>query len=176
MIDPVQWAHTFTTAVEFEAAVLSDCERHIGCDVGFLSILGREATPSVFGLDTATVKQAVAGSAVYAQELMPVKRAALARRGVAVDSDVLGVASVRKTRYFREVAARAGGSHSLFAYLTWRGRPYGMLMLGNRGRAFSPTQIERVEAMLPALGVARAAYGIPQPSPVLGGSPTGAFT
>lgn len=67
----------------------------MGSDV---SILGREATPSVFGLDAATVKQAVAGSAIYARELMPVKRAALARRGVAVDSDVLGLASVRMTR------------------------------------------------------------------------------
>lgn len=175
MIDPVRWAQTFATAVEFEAAVLSDCERAVGCDVGFLSILGREATPSVFGLDTATVEQAVAGSPVYARELMPVKRAALARRGVAVDTDVLGVAGVHKTRYFQEVAARASGKHSLFAYLTWRGCPYGMLMLGSSGRAFSPAQIERVEAMLPALGVARAAYGIPRPSPALAASPSGTF-
>jgi len=173
MIDPVHWAQTFSTAAEFEAAVLSDCEREVGCDVGFLSILGREATPSVLGLEPATVRQAVAGSAVYARELMPVKRAALARRGVAVDSDVLGVAAVHKTRYFREVAARAGGSHSLFAYLTWRGRPYGMLMLGTASRAFSPAQIERVEAMLPTLGVARAAYGVPYPSAALVDSQAG---
>lgn len=175
MIDPIHWAQTCATAVEFEAAVLSACERHVGSDVGFLSIRGREATPSVFGLDAATVKQAVAGSAVYAIELMPVKRAALGRRGVAVDSDVIGVDGVRKTRYYREVAARAGGKHSLFAYLAWRGRPYGMLMLGNRGRSFSPAEVERVEAMLPALGVARAAYGIPVPSPALASSPSGAI-
>jgi len=175
MIDPVHWAQTCTTAVDFEAAILSACERHVGSDVGFLSILGREATPAVFGLDPATVEQAVAGSAVYARELMPVKRAALARRGVAVDSDVLGADGVRRTRYYREVAARAGGSHSLFAYLVWRGRPYGMLMLGNARRAFSAAQIERVEAMLPALGVARAAYGVPVASPALVGSPSGAM-
>ena len=175
MIDPVHWARTFATAAEFEAAVLSDCQHHVGCDVAFLSIMGREATPSVLGLDTTTVKQAVAGSAVYARELMPVKRAALTRRGVAVDTDVLGVRGVHGTRYYREVAARAGGSHSLFAYLVWQGRPYGMLMLGSTGRAFSPAQIERVEAMLPALGVARAAYGIPAPSPALVGPPAGAI-
>lgn len=155
--------------------MLSDCERHVGCDVAFLSVAGHETTPSVLGLDAATVKQAVVGSAVYARELMPVKRVALARRGVAIDSEVLGVASVRKTRYYREVAARVGGTHSLFAYLVWQGRPYGMLMLGRTGRAFSASEVERVEAMLPALGVARAAYGLPVPHQALESAPSGAI-
>lgn len=79
-MDPVERARTCSTALEFEAAVLSDCEHHVGCEVAFLSIVGGETRPSVVGLDAATVKQAVAGSAVYACELMPVKRVALARR------------------------------------------------------------------------------------------------
>jgi spermidine synthase len=159
MIDPVHWARKFATAVDFERAVLADCELQVGCDVGFFSVTGRETAPTVLGLDRPTVEQAVAGAAVYAQELMPVKRAALARRGVAVDTDVLGVETTRKSRYYREVAARVGGKHSLFAYLSWHGQPFGMLMLGRVGRAFSTREVERVEALLPALGVARAAYG-----------------
>lgn len=175
MIDPVHRAQTCATADEFEAAVLSDCERQVGSDVAFLSMLGRETTPSVRGLDEATVQQAIAGSAVYARELMPVKRVALARRGVAVDSDVLGVEGVRRARYYREVAARVGGRHSLLAYLAWQGRPIGMLMLGRTGRAFSAAEVERVEAMLPALGVARAAYGLPVASHALVNPASGAF-
>lgn len=174
MIDPVHCARTSATAVDFEAALLSECDRHVGCDVAFLSLVGRQATPTVLGLDAATVKQAVAGSAIYARELVPVKRVALARRGVAVDSEVLGVDGVQKTRYYREVAARVSGKHSLFAVLVWQGRPYGMLMLGRCGRTFTPKEIEQVEAMVPALGVARAAYGLPVASAALASAPSGA--
>ncbi|HEY3494311.1 MAG TPA: fused MFS/spermidine synthase [Polyangiaceae bacterium] len=175
MIDPVHWAQKFATAVDFERAVLADCELQVGCDVAFFSVTGRETSPTVLGLDRATVEQAVAGGPVYARELMPVKRAALARRGVAVDSDVLGVATMRKSRYYREVAARVGGKHSLLAYLSWQGQPYGMLMLGRTGRAFSGSEVERVEAMLPALGVARAAYGWTAPCAPLAEAPAGAL-
>lgn len=167
MLDPVRWAQKFATAADFEAAVLADCEREVGCDVAFFSVVGREASPSVLGLDAATIARAASGSEVYARELLPVKRAALARRGVAVDSEVLGDERMRKARYYQEVAAPVGGKHSLLAYMAWQGQPFGMLMLGRTGRAFSSSEVERVEAMLPALGVARAAYGLPAARTVL---------
>jgi hypothetical protein len=169
-IDPAVIAQEAPTATEFEGRVLAELERAIGCDVAFFSLAGAEATPSVLGLEARLIEQAVTGAADYARELLPVKRAALAKRGVAVDTAVLGWQRVQRARYHREVAAEVGGRHSLFACLTWQRRPIGMIMLGRTGRtgrAFSDGEIAGVEKVLPALGVARAAYGLPVPCPPL---------
>jgi hypothetical protein len=162
-IDPVGIAHASLTATEFEGRVLDGLERSVGCDMAFFSLAGAEATPSVLGMDAKMIEQALTGSLDYARELLPVKRAALARRGVAVDTAVLGWQRVQRAKYHREVAARVGGRHSLLAYLSWQRRPIGMLMLGRTGRTFTGAEIERVEAALPAVSVARAAYGLPVP-------------
>jgi spermidine synthase len=160
-LDPARIAHQSETALDFEQRILEGLQVELGFEAAFLSMLGREEAPTVVGFDREMVEQAVRGAPTYAAELLPVKCAALARRGVAVDTEVLGAARVRNARYFREVAARIGGRHSLFAYLSWRGRPTGMLMLGRTGGAFSPSEVERIEALLPSLGVARAALGLP---------------
>lgn len=163
-LDPVSIGHESESAPDFERAVLDRFAAEVGCDVAFLSMLGAEATPTVHGFDAATIERAVAGNATYAAELEPVKRAAFARRGVAVDTEVLGWERVQRAKYYREVAAPLGGRHSLLAYLTWRRQPIGMLMLGRTGRtarAFSASEIERVEATLPALSATRAAFGLP---------------
>jgi SAM-dependent methyltransferase len=41
--------------------------------------------------------------------------------------------------------------------------PIGLVMLGRTGRGFSASEVARVESTLPALGVARAAFGLPVP-------------
>jgi SAM-dependent methyltransferase len=162
-LDPVAISHLCETAHEFEASVLQEFAAVVGCEAAFLSLVGREDTPSVLGFDAAMVEQAVAGAPAYAAELAPVKRAAFERRGVAVDTDVLGWERVQRTRYYRDVAVRVGGRHSLFAYLSWQKRPIGLVMLGRTGRAFTDKDVRRVETVLPALAVARAAYGLPVP-------------
>lgn len=149
------------TGEEFEAAVLAALERHVGCDVAFFSVKGREARPSTRGLDSQVVEQAVRGGSVYELELRPVKAAALAARGVAVDTDVLGESAVRRARYFREVASLVGGRHSLFALLSWQGRPMASVMLGRTGTTFSARDVSFVEAALPAVALGRAAFGWP---------------
>jgi spermidine synthase len=154
-------AQACATGEEFESQVLATLERHVGCDVAFFAVKGREARPSTRGLDRLVVEQAVRGGAVYEGELAPVKAAALAARGVAVDTDVLGESAVRRARYFREVASRVGGRHSLFALLCWQGRPMGSVMLGRSGRTFSASEVSFVEAALPALALGRAAFGWP---------------
>jgi spermidine synthase len=168
-LDPVAISHLCETAPEFEASVLQAFAATVGCEAAFLSLVGREEAPSVLGFDAAMVEQAVAGAPAYAEELMPVKRAAFERRGVAVDTEVLGWERVQRTRYYRDVAARVGGRHSLFAYLSWQHRPIGLVMLGRTGRAFTDTEVRRVETVLPALAVARAAYGLPVPCSALPG-------
>jgi len=157
----VELAQSARSAPELEAAVLELLHRTVGFDAAFFSVRGLEAEPTVAGLPRATIERAVRGGAVYGRELLPVKRAALAARGVAVDTDVLGESAVRKTAYFNELAATVGGKHTLMAYVPFRGSIVAALMLGRSGARFSPSEIERIERMLPALGVARGSFGFP---------------
>ena len=154
-------AQTEAVTSRFEALALETLAREIGCDAAFFAVKGAESAPAVLGIDAESIERAVRGGSEYERELMPVKRAALAARGVAVDTDVLGEAVVRRTRYFREVAAPVKGRHSLMAYLTWRGQPRAALMLGRARAGFSPGELERVESVLSELAAARASYGWP---------------
>lgn len=163
--DLVELAHEYTSAAAFEAGALALLRREIGFDVAFATTKGAEATPTTSGLDTAAVAQLVAGGETYARELAPVKRAALAARGVAVDTTVLGSRRVGRMRYHRDVAARVDGRHSLLAYVPWRGRIIAALMLGRTSGTFSEREIRRIERVLPTLGVARVGFGLP-PAPL----------
>ena len=82
----VELAQGSETAADFEAGVLEFLQRQVGCDVGFFMVKGEEASTSVLGLDQVTSQRAVSNE-TYAGELMPVKRAALSARGVAVDTE-----------------------------------------------------------------------------------------
>jgi spermidine synthase len=55
------------------------------------------------------------------------------------------------------------------AYLSWRGNVVAAVMLGRTGGAFDEHAVRRMEALLPGLAIARAAYGLPplfEPLPV----------
>lgn len=156
----VELAQTARSSRCFERAVLERLQAAVGFDVGFFSVRGAEAEPTATGLDQGLIELAVARAELYAAELEPIKRAALAARGVAVDTAVLGEAQVRKLHYYRELAARVKGRHSLFACLTWRGQMIGLVMLGRCGSAFTAQDRERVEELVPALGATRAAFGL----------------
>jgi spermidine synthase len=148
-------------AREFETRILELFARAVGFDVAFFLVKGLETSPTVCGLPQATIDRAIEGAAIYAQELMPVKRAALAKRGVAVDTEVLGALGVRRTRYHSEIARTVGGRHSLMAYVPFRGDVVGALMLGRTTQGFSSSEVTEMERMLPTLGVARATFGLP---------------
>jgi hypothetical protein len=148
-------------AREFEARALELFGRSVGFDVAFFLVKGLEASPTVSGLPRATVERAILGGAVYSQELMPVKRAALAKRGVAVDTDVLGALGVQKTRYYADIARTVGGRHSLMAYVPFRGDVVGAVMLGRATKGFSSSEVAEMERVLPVLGVARGSFGLP---------------
>jgi hypothetical protein len=90
----VELAQGCAEAAAFEAEALRLLRTTVGFDVAYFSVKGLEAEPTVSGLPRETIQRAVAGAATYARELMPVKRAALAARGVAVDTHVLGVSRV----------------------------------------------------------------------------------
>jgi spermidine synthase len=168
MVDFVELAQRATDAAEFEAAVLENLNAEVGFDVAFFLTAGATPLLTSMGFDRTATSRLTEHLEAYARELEPVKQAALSAHGVAVDTAVCGNEHVRQTRYFREVAATVRGRHSLLAYVPWRGRTAALVMLGRSGSSFSGQEIEHVEALLPHLGLARAAFGFPAwtPSPL----------
>ncbi len=157
-LDPTAMAHEHPDAPAYERAILGALHEAVGFDAAFFAVLG--ARPTTVTLDAATLERAFATHA-YDAELLPLKRAALERRGVAVDTSVLGEAEVRRRAYHRELAAPLGGRHSLMAYMALRGRPLGAVMLGRNGATFSDADVALVEAALPGITVGRASYHAP---------------
>jgi spermidine synthase len=157
-VDPIRIAHEANDESELEQRVLEALNREIGFDVAFFAALGE--TPTTIGIDASALVRAFATHA-YDDELLPLKHAAFARHGVAVDTDVFGEARVREMRYFRDFARPVGGRHSLMAYLALRGRPIGAVMLGRCGTAFTAGEIDAMATILPALSIARASFRVP---------------
>jgi hypothetical protein len=151
----------------FENAVLGLLAREVGFDVGLFWTKGTKVEPTAVGFDRTTVDRMVR-SQQYESEFRPVAEAARAARGVAVDSDVLGTKRLHQTNYYRELVAPCGGKCTLLACVPWGGRTIGAIMLGRTGGAFSVAEISRIESMLPGMGVARAAFGLPCHFPSLG--------
>lgn len=158
--DPIGLANDAPDEQTFERAALDALYRTVGFDAAFFAAKGAPST--TFGIDSRRLDAAIE-RVDYAEELAPVRAAALAGRGVAVDTEVLGEARVRAARYHRDFAAPVGGRHSLLGFLSVRGRPIGGVMLGRRGRAFSEGERARVEALLPSLALARASFRIAWP-------------
>jgi spermidine synthase len=148
------------SAGEFEGSVLELLQREVGFDVAYFSMKGDEANPSVDGVAAPIVERAVQRGPTYLKELFPVKQAALAARGVAVDTQVLGEQRLHATRYYRELVVPAGVAHSLMAYVPWRGSVIGAIMLA-RATGFSARELQRVERSLAGIGLGRAAFGLP---------------
>jgi len=154
-------------ARDFEARAVEALAHHIGAETAFFAVKGSESTPAVVGIDSESIARAVRAGSRYELELLPVKRAALAGRGAAVDTDVLGEAAVQRQSYFREIVSRANGRHTLMAYLSWRGHVRGTVMLGRSRSSFSAGDVAQLEAVLPELCAARAGYGWQLPEPAL---------
>jgi spermidine synthase len=170
-IDLVGLANECETGDGFEARVLETLRRAVGVDAALFMVRGHEQAATRLGLSDAAFAKLGARGATYAEELVPVKKVALAARGVAVDTEVCGVARVRRTQYFRDMASSVGGEHTLMAYVPWRGRIQAAVMLGRGGRGFSATDVGLMESLLPTLGLARATYGWPRATEPLPAAP-----
>jgi spermidine synthase len=157
--DPIDAARHAPTADRFEALALDRLARDVGYDVAFACLRG--ATPTSVGLPAGHAERAVCPRRPYERELAPVKHVALAARGAAVDTDVLGSTGVGRTAYYRDLVAPLSGAHSLMGYLVLRGRVIGAVMLGRTGAPFRAAEVDRVADLLPSLAVARASYGLP---------------
>ncbi len=163
MFDVIELAETCPSARAFEDEILSGLEREIGCDAAFFWSKGD--VPTLRGFDAegqrTLLRMAIDEPARYETELEPIKAAAMAAGGVAVDTEVLGEQAVRQTRYFRELAAPLGGRHSLLACLSLRGEVVAGLMLGRGGSAFRLRDRDHVRSMLGVIAMARASFGLP---------------
>jgi DNA-binding CsgD family transcriptional regulator len=150
--------------VTFERGLLALLDRAVGFDVAFIDTKTVARAPTLVGLDAGHLHATPAVRATYDRELAPVRDLALATRGVAVDTDVLGVSAVRASTYHRDLAAPVRGKHSLLAYAVVRGRELGGLMLGRTGGAFRAAEIAVVEEALPTIALALASYAHDAPA------------
>lgn len=92
----------------------------------------------------------------YFRELMPVKRAALGARGVAVDTEVLGRGAER-CAYFRDVVRPRGGRSSMIGYPRLGGVVLGGVIVGRTGGLFTEKDVRCMEALLGPMAMATAA-------------------
>lgn len=156
--DPVALAAESPSAEVFEHAVLEQLQRSVGFDVAFFATLG--ASPTALGIDRAALEASLARPD-HASDLARTKQVARSRRGVAVDTAVLGEQEVRKLGYFREFCAPVGGRHSLVALPSLRGDVLAGIVLGRCGSTFSDADVAFVEDALGPLAVARASFFVP---------------
>ncbi len=158
----VERFHACATRAEFEAATLDAFAREVGFDVAFFaSHITPPITLTSVGLDDATLARVHRDGPTYGAELLPVKHAALASRGVAVDTEVLGERGVARCAYYRDLARPIGGRHSLLGYTRRLGVVMGGVMLGRTGSAFRETERRCVEDALPLLGLVSAVFERP---------------
>lgn len=158
IFDPIALANEVPDQATFDRVVLDLLAQRIGFDAAFFAVKGEPA--ATVNVDAHKLEAAMV-SVDYADEIAPIKKAALARRGVAVDTQVLGEQRVRALSYHRDFAVPVGGKHSMLAFPSIRGAPVGGLMLGRCGSMFSDGQVSQIAALLPALAVARASYRAP---------------
>jgi DNA-binding CsgD family transcriptional regulator len=143
----------------FAGELLERLERVVGCDVASHAEIARGRRTSRH-LGPEYEERITMRGDVYSKELMPVKYAALARHGVAVDSEVFAGAEREQLRYYQELVVPQRGRHSLMAYGTFCGAVVSGTMLGRTGsRSFSARDIASIEAVLPVIGLATAAHG-----------------
>lgn len=160
VISAVALAQDTESALDFERAALDALNKAIGFDCAFFFTL--DTVPTAIGLPPEfTTAVTSPGGEKYEREMLRVKEVALARHGVAIDTDVLGEAR-RSCAYFREFAAPVGGRHSLLAYLRLRGEVVASVMLGRCQKTFRTSEIDAMQELLPSLAVARASFGLPR--------------
>lgn len=173
VFDPIGLAGELGDGAAFERKTLEQLGEAIGFDAAFF--VTKTALPTTVNVDAIRLAEATA-KGDYEAELAPVKQAAFAARGVAVDTALLGESWVREQSYFREFAAPIGGRHSLIAFLTVRGQSLGGLMLGRTGSTFSEQDIALVESLLPRIAIGRASFAPPWVGGPLRGAAPSAFS
>jgi hypothetical protein len=159
--DFITLAHEHEHVGDFENAVLASLRAHIGFDAGLVLIAGQEQYVTGWGLGSLALERLRQRNAHYARELLPVRNAALAAAGAAVDTQVLGERRVKGSRYFRDIASTVSVRHGLLGYLRKAGRPFGVVVLGRSGSDFAHTEVAALEQHLPVLSLARASYAAP---------------
>lgn len=173
MFDWIGLASEVPTTGQFESCALEQLQRDIGFDTAMIAVPGLNNCPTSYGLDASLVERFLGNCSTYLADITPVKQTALAARGVAVDTQVLGERALQRTAYYRDLLKPSGAKHSLLAYVPLRNRVIAVLMLGRGGSGFSERNTTQVERQLRGLGVSRASYGLPVPCEPLPNRPAG---
>ncbi len=158
-LDAVALAQEASTVDAFERGALLALMDDVGFDVGSFLDVRAPSHVTVVGVDEQRIARTTRENALrYASELLPLKAAALAARGVAIDTEVLPSSAVRASSYHRELAQPIGGTTTLLALLRVREAPIAGFVLGRCGRGFRDAEVRALERALPSLAIARATY------------------
>lgn len=157
-------AEQASTASDYERATLACLRNNIDFDVGFF-VRGDRVGPGPLDVDSQVVEATRAQFGGYGRELLRVTREAV-RHGIATDIDVLGARALARTQVYREFMSPQGGSCSLLAPLSFRGKQLGLLVLGRRRNRFSQSEQAALKKHLPALRLCDAIHA---PSLLLSG-------
>jgi DNA-binding CsgD family transcriptional regulator len=142
----------------FEASVLEQLERHIGCDVAFFCG-GDGVGEASLGLDPAVRPAATQRWAEMSAECLEMLAPARRHGGVIVDSEWFGARLGRLT--YHDVFMRPHrGRTTLVAFLECRGVLSGELALGrSRGSSpFTEADAAALRRLVPVLSLSRHAY------------------
>jgi DNA-binding CsgD family transcriptional regulator len=142
----------------FEASVLEELDRHIGCDVAFFCG-GDGVGEASLGLDSAVRPVATQRWDEMSVECLEMLAPARRHGGVIVDSDWFGARLGRLT--YHDVFMRPHrGRTTLLAFLECRGVLSGELALGRcRGSSpFSEADVATLRRLVPVLSLSRHAY------------------
>jgi DNA-binding CsgD family transcriptional regulator len=149
----------------FRRAVLTRLEKLVGFDTAVVTpaphALGYADTSDLVGVnyDPIIRKRFIDDRARYVRDLRPFLKAMADNRGLAISTQVYSCRDLERLSICVEIHTPAGTRCCLGAAVTFRGHSTCSLALNRRdpGRPFRDRDLDKVRALLPAIGVADAA-------------------
>jgi DNA-binding CsgD family transcriptional regulator len=153
----------------YELGVLDVLRRGVGFDVAMFK---RPDGVGEHGLDAKIAHACRAHWGQFKLDATPVIAAALGRRGVAVDVDVLGMRRLERLSYYQRLMRPHRGKSTAIVCLMRHGSVASTLALGRTGGGFAEAELDYLRALGPALSVCESAALSPRPALPLGVSLT----
>jgi DNA-binding CsgD family transcriptional regulator len=139
---------------EYEQGVLETLRRRLGFDVAMFK---RRDSCGTHGLDPNVELACRPRWDQFRLDALPVTRAALTQRGVAVDIDVLGLRRMQRLSYYQDLMRPHRGTSTALMTLTRGGQPLATLALGRTHGSFSDPELAYLRSVVPAISVCEAA-------------------
>jgi DNA-binding CsgD family transcriptional regulator len=155
---------------EFRDEVMRRLRRTIGYDAGWFHTLD-PSLPLDSGcwdsFDMTTIERARASWGVYGPQLVALRSAMSASRGVAQDTDVYSARQRERVPWFTDIVRPLGMKHMVWTGLQLRGRELAVIGMARAdgGRGFAHASQELLRDVVPALALAESFLGLRRSPP-----------